>query len=84
MPLFSVIIPAYNYGHYISESIQSILNQSFQDWECIVIDDGSKDDTSDVVKGFTIKDSRIKYHFQKNAGLSKARNRGISLAKGSY
>jgi glycosyltransferase involved in cell wall biosynthesis len=84
MPLFSVIIQAYNYGHYISESIQSILNQSFQDWECIVIDDGSKDDTSDVVKGFTIKDSRIKYHFQKNAGLSKARNRGISLAKGSY
>ncbi|MFT5883703.1 MAG: glycosyltransferase involved in cell wall biosynthesis [Arcticibacterium sp.] len=84
LPLFSVIIPAYNYGHYISESIQSVLNQSFQDWECIVIDDGSKDNTAEVVKAFTQKDSRIKYHFQKNAGLSKARNRGISLAKGSY
>ncbi len=83
-PLFSVIIPAYNYGHYISESIESILNQSFQDWECIIIDDGSKDDTAEVVQHFTEKDARIKYHFQNNAGLSKARNMGISLAKGSY
>lgn len=83
-PIFSVIIPAYNYGQYISESLQSIHDQTFPDWECIVVDDGSTDNTAEMVKHFIEKDARIKYHFQTNSGLSRARNKGISLASGSY
>ncbi len=78
-PRVSVIIPTYNYGIYISEAIQSVLNQSFTDFELIVVDDGSTDHTAEVVRAFT--DPRIKYIFQKNAGLPAARNAGI---KGSF
>lgn len=82
--LVSVIIPSYNYSTYISDAINSILGQTYPHWEVIVVDDGSKDDTADVVARFIARDSRIKYHYQHNQGLSAARNTGISLAQGEY
>ena len=82
--LVSVIIPSYNYSAYISDAINSILEQTYPHWEIIVVDDGSKDNTADVVARFTAQDSRIKYHYQQNQGLSAARNTGISLAQGDY
>lgn len=82
--LISVIVPAFNYGHLISETLNSLLQQTWQHWECIVVDDGSKDNTEAVVKSFCEKDHRFIYHYQQNAGLSAARNTGISIAKGQF
>ena len=82
--LVSVIIPSYNYSAYISDAINSILEQTYPHWEVIVVDDGSRDNTAEVVARFTAHDSRIKYHYQQNQGLSAARNTGISLAQGDY
>ena len=82
--LVSVIIPSYNYSEYISDAINSILEQTYPHWEVIVVDDGSKDNTAGVVASFSARDSRIKYHYQQNQGLSAARNTGIALAKGDY
>ncbi len=78
----SVIIPVFNGAKTIKETIDSILNQIFQNLELIIIDDGSKDTTLEVVKSFS--DSRIKVFSYPNAGLSASRNRGISQAKGEY
>jgi glycosyltransferase involved in cell wall biosynthesis len=82
--LVSVIVPTYNYGHLISETLENLLHQSWLNWECIVVDDGSNDNTAKVVETYCEKDSRFIYHFQKNSGLSAARNTGISLAKGQF
>jgi len=82
-PLVSVIIPAYNYGYLISETIQSLLNQDYQSWEAIIVDDGSTDNTNEVV-GQYLRDSRIKYFHQANKGLSEARNTGLSFVNGEY
>jgi len=78
----SVIIPAYNQAIFLGEAIYSVLNQSFQDFEIIVIDDGSTDNTPDVVNSFS--DERILYLYQKNLGVSAARNSGIRISNGSY
>ena len=82
--LVSVIIPSYNYSAYISDAINSILEQTYPHWEVIVVDDGSRDNTAEVVARFTAQDSRIKYHYQQNQGVSAARNKGIALAQGDY
>lgn len=82
--LVSVIIPCYNYGAYISETIESIRAQTYTNWEIIVVDDGSSDNTAEVVRQYTDNDTRIKYYYQQNKGLSSARNKGLSLATGSY
>ncbi len=81
-PFFSVIIPTFNRAHILPKAIQSVLSQSFADWELIIIDDGSKDNTNAVVEKFN--DFRVKYHYQDNTERSQARNNGIKLAKGSY
>jgi glycosyltransferase involved in cell wall biosynthesis len=83
-PLVTVIMPCYNYGSYIAESISSLQNQSFKDWECLIIDDGSTDNTANQIKKIQIKDQRIIYKFQKNGGPSKARNLGLDTAKGQF
>lgn len=83
-PLLSIIIPSYNSEAYLSETIQSVLKQSYENWECLVMDDGSTDNTADLVKKLMLKDHRISYYHQKNAGLAATRNYGISLAKGEY
>lgn len=81
-PLFSIVIPAYNRAYILPRTIQSVLNQDFEDWELIIIDDGSKDNTSEVAKGYT--DPRIQYFHQKNSERSAARNHGIRRSKGDY
>ncbi len=78
----SIIIPAYNVAPYIEECLQSLLVQTFVNWEAIVIDDGSIDDTVAIIKKFS--DERIRFIEQKNAGLSATRNRGIKEAKGEF
>ncbi len=82
--LVSIIIPAFNYGHLIGSTLDSVLAQSSPHWECIVVDDGSTDHTADVVSAFTRRDCRFSYLPQRNAGLSAARNAGLHRAKGAY
>jgi len=82
MSTVSVIIPAYNQGHYLAEAIQSVLDQTHQDFEIIVVDDGSTDDTRQIAERFS--DPRVHYVYQQNRGLSGARNTGIRHARGAY
>ncbi len=82
MPFFSVIIPTYNRARLLPESIASVLVQTYQSWELIIVDDGSMDNTKEVVESF--KDQRIKYIFQKNQERSAARNNGIKNSSGRY
>ncbi len=81
MPRFSIITPSYNRGYVVWKAIQSVQAQSFADWELILVDDGSTDDTAKVVAEFQ-DDSRIKYVKQANAGAATARNRGMAEAHG--
>ncbi|WP_436629415.1 glycosyltransferase family 2 protein [Latilactobacillus sakei] len=78
----SIILPVYNVELYVKECLESILNQTFSDFELIIIDDGSSDDTVEIIKSF--KDKRIHYFYQMNSGISAARNNGIKHAKGKY
>lgn len=81
-PVFSVIIPTYNRAAVVGRAIRSVLDQSFAQFELIVVDDGSADETAQVVAGFT--DARVRYMYQENAGVSAARNSGVALARGQY
>ena len=81
-PLISVVIPAYNREKTIKKAILSVLNQGYKELEILVVDDGSTDNTANVVK--SINDSRIKYIYQKNKGACAARNNGIIKASGQY
>ena len=84
-PKVSVIIPTYNRANLLARAIKSVLNQTFQDFELIVVDDGSTDNTRKVVEEFQKKDSRIKYIFQENSGgPAKPINTGIKNSKGEY
>jgi len=76
----SVIVPCFNQSHYLNQAIDSILGQDMADWEAVVIDDGSTDETAEVARGYN--DGRIRYIHQENRGLSGARNTGIKLAQG--
>ncbi|MDD7183284.1 glycosyltransferase family 2 protein [Peptostreptococcus porci] len=76
----SVILPAYNSGKYIKSCIDSILNQSYEDFELIIVDDGSTDDTQKIINNYV--DKKIKYIYQSNKGVSLARNTGIKNASG--
>ena len=80
-PLVSVVIPTYNYSHYIAQAIDSVLGQSYPHIEIIIIDDGSTDNTDAVIASYG---NKVQYYPQTNRGLSAARNKGIALAKGSY
>jgi len=81
-PLFSIISPTYNRASFISRAIQSVIDQEYANWELLIIDDGSTDDTEQVVATFS--DDRIKYHWQENAERSVARNKGVELAQGTF
>jgi glycosyltransferase involved in cell wall biosynthesis len=83
MPLFSIVVTCYNYGQYLQQSLQSVLDQTCADFEVIVIDDGSTDNTPDVMEQYTA-DSRFKYIRQANAGQPKAKNRGIAESSGEF
>ena len=81
-PLVTVIVPAYNAELYVSETIQSVLEQTFCNWELIVINDGSSDNTHEIIASFD--DERIRLVDQDNRGVSVARNEGLSRAQGKY
>ena len=83
-PEISVIVPCYKQAEFLDECITSVINQTFQNWECIIVDDGSPDNTEEISKKWCEKDSRIKYYKKNNEGVSKARNYGIGLSAGSY
>ena len=84
-PLVSVLLPVYNSKNYIEEAIDSILNQSFPDFELLLLDDGSKDGSTEILYRYEQKDSRIKViKFEENTGLINVLNYGLSIAKGKY
>jgi glycosyltransferase involved in cell wall biosynthesis len=83
-PFFSIIIPAYNRAYILPETIHSIQEQSYENWEVIVVDDGSKDNTREVVEQLSLEDNRIRYVYQENAERSVARNNGADNASGNY
>jgi teichuronic acid biosynthesis glycosyltransferase TuaG len=80
----SVIMPAYNAMNYISESIESVVQQTYPHWELIIIDDGSTDKTKEIVAPYLTADCRIKYLWQPNGKQGKARNNGLRHANGKY
>ncbi len=82
--LISVVMSVFNGERYLGEAMESILNQSFRDFELIVIDDGSTDDSAKILRTFAAQDSRVQVHSQANCGLVEALNRGFGLARGRY
>jgi len=82
--LVSIITPIYNGARYVSETIQSVLNQSFSNWEMIIIDDGSIDNSCEIIDRFIHKEPKIRLFSQKNAGSASARNNGIKRARGQF
>lgn len=84
MSKLSIIVPVYNVGKYLPKCIESVLHQTYQDWELILVDDGSVDHTAAVCKEYRNRDSRIKYFYQDNSGVSAARNLGLLKATGDY
>ena len=84
-PRISVLMPAYNSEQYVAEAIESILNQTFADFEFIIINDGSKDNTAKIIQEYAKKDARIKFvNHTKNKGLIGVLNEGLDLARGEY
>lgn len=85
-PLVSVIIPTYNRAELIGETLQSVKNQTYQNWECIVVDDGSDDNTEELIENLSQKDSRYKFFKRDKApkGGPACRNIGIENAKGEF
>lgn len=84
MVLVSVIIPTYNRAHVLSRAVDSVLAQTFLDWELLIIDDGSTDNTQKIIKSKYIHHNQIHYYYQANQGVSSARNTGIHHAKGLW
>ncbi len=82
-PLVSIIMPVWNRAEMLAEAVRSVLAQTYQHWQLIIVDDGSTDNTAQICKEF-LSDPRIEYHFQENAGVSTARNQGYSLSKGEF
>lgn len=84
MPKLSIIVPIYNTSAFLPSCMDSILSQPYIDLEVIAVNDGSTDDSLEIIKHYADKDSRIRYFSQKNSGLSEARNAGIKAALGDY
>lgn len=83
-PLISIIVPIYNAESTLNRCIDSIINQSFDDWELLLIDDGSKDQSGKICDEYATKDSRIKVFHKENGGVSSARNLGLDNALGKW
>ena len=83
-PKISLIIPVYNVQEYIEKALQSVVNQTFKDFEVIIVNDGSKDQSVEIVKKFIRKYDNFRLINQENQGLSGARNTGLKEAKGEY
>jgi glycosyltransferase involved in cell wall biosynthesis len=84
MKLISIIVPCFNQAQYLDECLQSVFNQTYQHWECIIVNDGSPDNTFAVAQIWLEKDARFKYLEKQNGGLSSARNAGIESANGEF
>jgi len=84
MALISVIMPCYNASKYLADSIESVLRQTYSDIELIAVNDGSTDNTLSILNAYAAKDDRLKIHSQQNAGVSTARNLGVSKSEGRY
>ncbi|CAA9202810.1 glycosyltransferase family 2 protein [Flavobacterium collinsii] len=82
--LVSIVVPCYKQAKYLDECLRSVLNQTYYNWECIIINDGSPDKTEIVAQKWVEKDTRFKYLFQENKGVSAARNNAISNASGEF
>ena len=80
----SIITPLYNGEKYVAKTIESVLSQTYKDWEMIIVNDGSKDNSEQIAKEYAAKDSRIKVFLQPNGGSASARNNGIQRAEGRY
>lgn len=80
----SIVVPCYNQAQYLEECLESVINQTYKNWECIIVNDGSPDNTEEVALSICAKDSRITYLKKENGGLSSARNSGIKIAKGEF
>jgi GT2 family glycosyltransferase len=84
MPSVSVITPCFNYAHYLGATLDCLRSQSFVDWECVLVDDGSTDESPDVARRYADRDGRIRYLRKENEGLPAARNTGLVAARGRY
>ncbi|MBF0575876.1 glycosyltransferase family 2 protein [Dysgonomonas sp. GY617] len=83
-PAISIIVPCYNQAQYLPETLQTVLEQAYANWECIIVNDGSPDNTEEVALEWCGKDDRFKYLKKENGGLSDARNYGIKHSLGKY
>src|SRR3954453_9924295 len=84
-PKVSVLIPTYNYARYLSEAIESVLEQEFQDYEVVIVDDCSQDESEEVIRRYAARDGRIRFHFNRpNLGMVANWNYCLSLARGEY
>lgn len=83
-PKISIIVPCYNGAEYIRKTLESLQKQTMEDWECIIVNDGSTDNSDLIIKEFVTKDSRYKYIYKDNGGVSSARNLGLDNAIGEW
>lgn len=83
-PKISIIVPCYNQGKFLDETLESVLLQTYTNWECIIVNDGSTDETEEIAGKWTEKDTRYIYLYKENGGLSSARNAGLDRASGDY
>lgn len=83
-PKVSIIVPCYNQAQFLDESLQSIIEQSYTNWECIIVNDGSPDHTEEIAQKWETKDPRFIYLYKENGGVSSARDVGINAAKGLF
>ncbi len=83
-PFFTIIVPTYNYENYLPDALESLLVQTFRDWEAVVVNDGSTDRSGEVAESYALKDRRIRVVHKENGGVSTALNRGIEHARGDW
>ncbi|MBC7845862.1 MAG: glycosyltransferase family 2 protein [Flavobacterium sp.] len=84
MPKASIIVPCYNQAQYLDEALQSVQKQTYTNWECLIVNDGSPDNTEEVARKWEAKDPRFIYVYKENGGVSSARNLGIQKAKAEF
>lgn len=82
--LISVVVPCFEQAQFLEEALESVFQQIHTDWECIIVNDGSTDDTEKIARQWQLKDYRFKYLYQENQGLSTARNTGVKRSNGKY
>ena len=82
--IISVIVPVYNAESFLDETLQSVLSKTYENWECIIVNDGSTDNTESIAKRWCKRDARFRYFYKENGGLSSARNLGIKYSNADY